>query len=145
MVAATLASPPHTAFRCADFFSEVALAGRIGGGQMRPGLCLAFQGNDLVRIDAHHQVSDVIIDFREPVTRACRNDDHVAGVELVGFRILDGAGVEAGTVLFADGHLGIGPLFCSHQIRAGKQRGGALNDVIDLADLLVLGNGLSGG
>src|SRR5215468_10214788 len=41
----------------------------------------------LVGIDAHHQVVDVIVDLGEPMPGAGWDDDHVAGLELVGCAI----------------------------------------------------------
>jgi hypothetical protein len=36
----------------------------------------------LVRVDPDHEIVDVVVDFREPVAGACRNDDDVARLDL---------------------------------------------------------------
>src|SRR5881396_3060270 len=64
---------------------EVALAASLPRWfrQVIPGLRLALERRDFVRIEANHQVADVIVDLREPVAGARRNDDDVSGLDLV--------------------------------------------------------------
>src|SRR6516165_3340108 len=49
--------------------------------------CFVFMRCHLVGIDAHHQIGDVIVDLREPVPCAGRNNDHVSGLELIAHTI----------------------------------------------------------
>src|SRR6266481_8491517 len=51
--------------------------------QVIPGLRLALERRDFVRIDANHQVADVIVDPGEPVARSRRNYDDVSRLDLV--------------------------------------------------------------
>src|SRR5437773_3419264 len=68
-----------------SFEPEVALVASLPRGfrQVIPGLRLALQRRDFVRIDANHQVADVIVDLGEPVAGARRNDDDVSRLDLV--------------------------------------------------------------
>ena len=53
--------------------------------RLRRGLVL--DRRDLVRVDPHHQVVDVIVDLREPVARARRDHDDVAWFEVQGHAV----------------------------------------------------------
>src|SRR6185369_14518805 len=79
--------------RMAEYSSRLSLnllpAARRGLGEVRPRLRLALQRRDLVRIDADHHVVDVVVDLREPVARARRDDHDVAGLDLVGDAVAD--------------------------------------------------------
>jgi hypothetical protein len=53
---------------------------------------------DFVRVDAHHEVRNMIVDLGKPVSRAGRNDHDVSRLEFVDHAIANGAGTVAGTV-----------------------------------------------
>src|SRR5260370_42657131 len=60
-----------------------SLAFPRGFRQVIPGLRLALERRDFVRIDANHQVADVIVDPGEPVARSRGNYDDVSRLDLV--------------------------------------------------------------
>src|SRR5438552_14908147 len=84
---------------------EVALAASLPRGfrQVISGLRLALQRRDFVRIDANHQVADVIVDPGEPVARARRNDDDVSRLDLVRDAVADVRTVVPRSVELDDG------------------------------------------
>src|SRR4029077_15992521 len=59
---------------------------------------LILMRSNLIGINAHHEVGDVVINFSEPVPGARRNNDHVAGLELIGDAIANRIRVAAGSV-----------------------------------------------
>ena len=61
-------------------------------------LRLALERRDLVGIDPHHQVVDVVVDLREPVAGAGRDHHDVAGLDLVGDAVADFRAVVARAV-----------------------------------------------
>jgi hypothetical protein len=67
--------------------SEVLLGGGLREIRLRRGLVL--DRRDLVRVDPHHQVVDVIVDLREPVARARRDHDDVPWFEVQGHAVAD--------------------------------------------------------
>jgi hypothetical protein len=76
----------------------------------------------------------------KPVPSGCRNDDHVAGLEVMDLRVRNRIGVPAGAILEPDSLLRIRSLLHIYEIRAGQQRGSTSDDVVHLADLFVLGD-----
>src|SRR5258705_11644649 len=88
-----------------------------GFRQVIPGLRLALQRRDLVRIDANHQVADVIVDPGEPVARACRNDDDVARLDLVRDAVADVRTVVPRPVELDDGAQGRGTLLAVYGVQ----------------------------
>ena len=99
-----------------------------------------LQRHDLVGIDADHDVGDLIVDLREQVAGACRNDDRVAGLQLMRHAVADRRGVAAGPVQQPDVLVGRRPRLRVDEIGPGDERRRSGNDVVHLAHVIVLGH-----
>src|SRR5438105_4730544 len=55
----------------------------LGGLQILLGCRLVPKGRRLIRIDANHQIVNVVVNFLEPVAGARRNDDDVADLQVI--------------------------------------------------------------
>ena len=119
---------------------ELSVAGDVQLFQQRLRLRFGLERKDLVRVDPCDHIRDVIVDSGEPVARACHNYHHIPGPKLVGRRVFDRRGIEAGSVLFADRQQVGRPRLRAHQVRTGQKRRGAVDDLVYLAHLVVLGN-----
>src|SRR5271156_2573081 len=64
-----------------EFDTLRELSSRRNYLQVSLGLSLALSGNDLIGIDPHHHISDVIRDLGEPMPRSRRNDHHITRLE----------------------------------------------------------------
>src|SRR5262245_4584862 len=57
--------------------------------EIRFGRGFVFQRDDLVRIETHHQIGNVVVDLRVPVTGARGNHDDVASLQVMFDAVLD--------------------------------------------------------
>src|SRR6266446_4130209 len=71
--------------------------------QIRLRCRLVLDRRHLVGVDAHHDVGNVIVDLGEPMPGAGRNDDDVAGFELMGGAVANRRAVVAGPIEQAHG------------------------------------------
>src|SRR6266436_9327616 len=102
-------------------------------------LCDVTRRQDLVRIDAHDQIDDLVRgDFAEPMRRVWRNDDDVAGSDFAAQAILDTAAFGAGTVQNGDYFIDRRNFLGIIESAACHKRSAAVDDVINLRDLAVL-------
>lgn len=104
---------------------------------LRGGLVLQWQ--NLVGIDPHHDVSNVIVDLREPVSRAGGNHNNVASLELVRHRVTDGRSAVARPIEFAHRLQSGWPPFFVRNVGARDECGGSIDDMIHLAHEIVFG------
>src|ERR1700730_7054221 len=98
--------------------------------------------SNLIGIDAHHEVGDVIVDLGKPMPGAGGNNHDVTGLELVGDAIANRGGVAARPVEHLHGVIVGWSALCADKVGAGDERRRAVDDVIDLAHLVVFGNGV---
>src|SRR5687768_15399413 len=101
--------------------------------QVFPRLRFAPERRDLVRVDPHHQVVDVIVDSGEPVTGSGGNDDDVTGLQVVGDAVSNLRTVVAGTVELANGLQRGRSTLTIRDVRPEDQRGCPADHVVDLA------------
>ena len=91
-------------------------------------------------IDTDHDVADLVIDPGEPVAGAGRDDDRVAGLQLVRDAVANRIGIAARPVQHANIFIGRRPRLRVDEIRAGDERRRSGNDVVDLAHVIVFGD-----
>ena len=94
----------------------------------------------LVGINTHHQIGDVIVDLREPVPCAGRNDDHVSSLELIAHTIANRRTVVAWPIEQTHGFFRRRTALHVEDIGTQHQRARPVDDVIDFTDQIVLGD-----
>jgi hypothetical protein len=82
----------------------------------------------------------VIVDFREEMSGACRNHDNVPGFQVVRDAVPDLGSVVARSVELTNSLLRGRPALTVRDIGTQHERRRSLDDVVDLAHLIVLGH-----
>src|SRR6185503_2227943 len=124
---------------------DLLIASWSGFREVRLGRRFVFDGRHFVGVDPHHQVVDVVVDLLEPVAGAGWNHHDVARLEVVAFTVADVRAVVAWSVELADGQLRCRAPLPVRDVGSEHQRRRAVDDVVDLADLVVFGDGVGRG
>src|SRR5262245_4722779 len=82
----------------------------------------------------------MVVDLREPMPSACRNHHDIAGLELIRHTVPNVRSIVPRTIELDDGSLCSGTTLPVCDIRPKHKRRRSIDDVIDLAYLIMLGN-----
>jgi len=108
----------------------------FGGG-------LVLHGRHFVGIDADDQIADMIVNPCELVADAGRDDDGVAGSEMMRGAVADRGPIAARTVQVAHIVVRRRAALDAEDVGTGDERGFAVDNMVDLAHEVVLGDGRS--
>src|SRR5215469_3644316 len=112
-------------------------------GEVGFGRGLILHGRHFVGIDADDQIADMIVNPCELVADARRDDDRVAGFEMVRDAVADRGPIAARTVQVAHIVVRGRAALDTEDVGTGDKRGFAVDNVVDLAHEVVLGDGRS--
>src|SRR5262245_15911550 len=120
--------------------TRVLLPARCRLGQVLLRLRLTLQWRYLVRIEADHQVIDVIVDLGEQMARTRRNHNDVSRFQVVSHAVTYLRPIVSGSIVLDNRSQGCRTPLSIRDVRSKDQRGRSGNDVIDLADLVMFGD-----
>src|SRR5262245_52875428 len=106
-------------------------------------LRLAFERSNLVRVVSDHQIVDVVVDLCEPVACTGWDDDYISGLQFIRHTIPNIRPVITRPVELDNGPLRRWAPLSVRDIRSQDERGRAGNDVIHLADQIMLSDRIS--
>src|SRR5215471_1335929 len=112
-------------------------------GEVGFGRGLILHGCHFVGIDADDQIADMIVNPCELVADARRDDDRVARFEVVRDAVADRGPIAARTVQVAHIIVRGRAALDTEDVGTGDKRGFAVDNVVDLAHEVVLGDGRS--